>query len=217
MESHSWGIKTSRSDCSRGNSIKFRRSICLQQPLRGGTWRWNFLENMLWYFHQQHCYMGFSHGTWNIRGMDYHRRWWIILSMAGFWSQFYLQHYQQELYINCSKIRNSNIFTAFHGQRKIFTKRVLQNCIYHFYSRRSSMEFSLQWRSQRSECGINHECDHMHIMECSNVFCILCTHTDFLIVTAYIWQGLIIAVVTFYVILPMILQNLTFLLQCCLR
>lgn len=34
-----------------------------------------------------------------------------------------------------------------------------------------------------------------------------------LIVTAYIWQGLIIAVVTFYVILPMILQNLTFLLQ----
>lgn len=34
-----------------------------------------------------------------------------------------------------------------------------------------------------------------------------------LIVTAYIWQGLIIAVVTFYVILPMILQNLAFLLQ----
>ena len=31
-----------------------------------------------------------------------------------------------------------------------------------------------------SECGINHECDHMHIMECSNVFCILCTHTDFI-------------------------------------
>ena len=49
-----------------------------------------------------------------------------------------------ELYINCSKIRNSNIFTAFHGQRKTFTKRVLQNCIYHFCSRRSSMEFSLQ-------------------------------------------------------------------------
>ena len=24
-----------------------------------------------------------------------------------------------------------------------------------------------------SECGINHECDHMHIMECSNLFCIL--------------------------------------------
>ena len=23
-----------------------------------------------------------------------------------------------------------------------------------------------------SECGINHECDHMHIMECSNLFCI---------------------------------------------
>ena len=39
---------------------------------------------------------------------------------------------------------NSNISTAFHGQRKTFTKRVLQNCIYHFYSRRSSMEFSLQ-------------------------------------------------------------------------
>ena len=34
-----------------------------------------------------------------------------------------------------------------------------------------------------------------------------------LIVTAYIWQGLVIAVVTFYVILPMILQNLAFLLQ----
>ena len=34
-----------------------------------------------------------------------------------------------------------------------------------------------------------------------------------LIVTAYIWQGLIIAVATFYVILPMILQNLAFLLQ----
>lgn len=32
-------LKTSRSDCSRGNSIKFRRSIRLQQPLRGGTWR----------------------------------------------------------------------------------------------------------------------------------------------------------------------------------
>ena len=50
----------------------------------------------------------------------------------------------QELYISCSKIRNSNIFTAFHGQRKTFTKRVLQNCIYHFCSQRSSMEFSLQ-------------------------------------------------------------------------
>ena len=36
------------------------------------------------------------------------------------------------------------LFTAFHGQRKTFTKRVLQNCIYHFCSRRSSMEFSLQ-------------------------------------------------------------------------
>ncbi len=34
-----------------------------------------------------------------------------------------------------------------------------------------------------------------------------------MIVTAYIWQGLVIAVVTFYVILPMILQNLAFLLQ----
>ena len=34
-----------------------------------------------------------------------------------------------------------------------------------------------------------------------------------LIVTVYIWQGLIIAVATFYVILPMILQNLVFLLQ----
>ena len=55
-----------------------------------------------------------------------------------------LRHYQQELYISCSKIRNSNIFTAFHGQRKTFTKRVLQNCIYHFCSQRSSMEFSLQ-------------------------------------------------------------------------
>ena len=32
----------------------------------------------------------------------------------------------------------------FHGQRKTFTKRVLQNCIYHFCSQRSSMEFSLQ-------------------------------------------------------------------------
>ena len=31
-----------------------------------------------------------------------------------------------------------------------------------------------------------------------------------LIVTAYIWQGLVIAVVTFYVILPMILQILAF-------
>lgn len=31
-----------------------------------------------------------------------------------------------------------------------------------------------------SECGINHECDHMHIMECSNVFCILCTDTGFI-------------------------------------
>lgn len=51
---------------------------------------------------------------------------------------------QQELYINCSKIKNSNISTAFHGQRKTFTKRVLQNCIYHFCSQRSSMEFSLQ-------------------------------------------------------------------------
>ena len=64
-----------------------------------------------------------------------------------------------------------------------------------------------------SECGINHECDHMHIMECSNVFCICALIQISLIVTAYIWQGLIIAVVTFYVILPMILQNLTFLLQ----
>ena len=27
------------------------------------------------------------------------------------------------------KIKNSNISTAFHGQRKTFTKRVLQNCI----------------------------------------------------------------------------------------
>ena len=34
-----------------------------------------------------------------------------------------------------------------------------------------------------------------------------------LIVTVYIWQGLVIAVATFYVILPMILQNLAFLLQ----
>ena len=31
-----------------------------------------------------------------------------------------------------------------------------------------------------SECGINHECDHMHIMECSNLFCILCTDTGFI-------------------------------------
>ena len=43
------------------------------------------------------------------------------------------------------------------------------------------------------------------------VFCALIQVS--LIVTAYIWQGLVIAVVTFYVILPMILQNLAFLLQ----
>ena len=30
-----------------------------------------------------------------------------------------------------------------------------------------------------SECGINHECDHMHIMECSNLFCILCLYNRF--------------------------------------
>ena len=33
---------------------------------------------------------------------------------------------------------------SFHGQRKIFTKRVLQNCIYHFCLQKLSMEFSLQ-------------------------------------------------------------------------
>ena len=64
-----------------------------------------------------------------------------------------------------------------------------------------------------SECGINHECDHMHIMECSNVFCILCTHTDFIDRDSIYLARLIIAVATFYVILPMILQNLAFLLQ----
>ncbi len=42
------------------------------------------------------------------------------------------------------------------------------------------MEFSCNEDRNDSECGINHECDHMHIMECSNVFCILCTHTDFI-------------------------------------
>lgn len=76
--------------------------------------------------------------------------------------------------------KNSNISTAFHGQRKTFTKRVLQNCIYHFCSQRSSMEFSCNEDRNDSECGINHECDHMHIMECSNLFCILCTDTGFI-------------------------------------
>ena len=55
------------------------------------------------------------------------------------------EYYELEKAIrNYTKIKNSNISTAFHGQRKTFTKRVLQNCIYHFCSQRSSMEFSLQ-------------------------------------------------------------------------
>ena len=61
-----------------------------------------------------------------------------------------------------------------------------------------------------SECGINHECDHMHIMECSNLFCILCTDTGF------IDRDSIYLARTCHssrVILPMILQNLAFLLQ----
>lgn len=44
--------------------------------------------------------------------------------------------------------------------------------------------------------GINHECDHMHIMECSTVLYFALIQVS-LIVTAYIWQGLVIAVVTF--------------------
>ena len=43
------------------------------------------------------------------------------------------EYYELEKAIrNYTKIKNSNIYTASHGQRKIFTKRVLRNCIYHF-------------------------------------------------------------------------------------
>ena len=95
------------------------------------------------------------------------------------------------VYISCSKIRNSNIYSL-----KDIYKRVLPNCIYHFCLQRQSMEFSCNEDRNDSECGINHECDHLE--------CIMCFAFCALIQISLIdsRQGLIIAV--FFMILLMI-------------
>ena len=42
-----------------------------------------------------------------------------------------LQHYLEESYISCSKVRSSSIYTVCHGPKKIFIKKVQQGFLYH--------------------------------------------------------------------------------------
>lgn len=65
-------------------------------------------------------------------------------------------------------------------KKDIYQKSLTKLHISFFVRRDHLWNFLCNEDRNDSECGINHECDHMHIMECSNVFCILCTHTDFI-------------------------------------
>lgn len=53
----------------------------------------------------------------------------------------------------------------------------------------------------------------MYIVKCAFCFALCAVTHLVVVVTAYIWQGLILAVISIYVMLPIIIQNTAFLIQ----